>query len=101
MAMSTTIIAIERTGMDTLGLANWEEGSLRDDAGGTRRLHGHIQVCGIGTDGTRHALCAYYSDEIAFTEAEWQALVGAEVEEARRLAGELRLRRDVAFLRSP
>ncbi len=99
--MTTTIIAIERTGIGTPDLAAWEAQAVRDDEGGARTVYGHIQVWGIAADGSRHALFAYYSDELAFPADELRSLVGATPETALRLAGELRLRRDLAFLRSP
>jgi hypothetical protein len=86
--------------MDTPDLAAWEADAVRDDQGGARPLYGHIQVWGIDDDGSRHALFAYYSDELTFPPDELQSLIGATPEEARRLASDLLLRRDLAYLRS-
>ena len=98
--MATRIIAIERTGTATPDFADWEPITVRDEGAGTQPVYGHVQVVGVADDATRHALFSYYSDEAAYTPSELGSLViGATPEEARRLASDLRGRRDAAFLR--
>jgi hypothetical protein len=96
--MTARIVAIERTGAATPDFGDWRPITVRDDSDNARALFGHIQVHGIADDGTRHALLGYYSDESTYQIEELRSLlIGAEIEDAKRLAGGLRVRRDLDF----
>jgi hypothetical protein len=99
--MSTRIVAIERTGAPTAGMADLRVVSVRDDPAATLQVHGRVEVWGIADDGARHLLFSYYSDELAFAPGELeQLLVGVPPEVARGRAMWLRQRRDAAYLRA-